>query len=71
MQHPTAVGIDTYRFVDQPSYLMKLAEKSAAVRPNRFIADGDTVVVLSETTAGGETGQDVEVFMVRTARRRG
>jgi ketosteroid isomerase-like protein len=46
-------------------YLGRLAEKSATVRPLRFLADGDTVVVLSETTVGNETGQDADVFTLR------
>jgi ketosteroid isomerase-like protein len=46
-------------------YLGRLAEKSATVKPLRFLADGDTVVVLSETTVGNETGQDADVFTLR------
>lgn len=46
-------------------YINKLAEKSTTVNPQRFLADGDTVVVLSETTSGGETSQDADVFTLR------
>src|SRR5436309_14774721 len=46
-------------------YLTRLGEKSPTVTPRRFIADGDTVVVLSEATVGGETSQDVEVYTLR------
>ena len=46
-------------------YISRLAEKSTTVSPHRFIADGDTVVVLSETTSGGEKSQDVDVFTLR------
>jgi ketosteroid isomerase-like protein len=46
-------------------YISRLAEKSTTVNPHRFIADGDTVVVLSETTSGGETSQDADVFTLR------
>jgi ketosteroid isomerase-like protein len=49
-------------------YLGRLAEKSATVKPLRFLADGDTVVVLSETTVGNETGQDADVFTLRDGR---
>jgi len=46
-------------------YISRLAEKSTTVNPHRFIADGDMVVVLSETTSGGETSQDADVFTLR------
>lgn len=46
-------------------YLSKLAEKSTTVDPHRFLADGDTVVVLSETTSGGEKSEDADVFTLR------
>jgi hypothetical protein len=46
-------------------YLTRLGEKSPTVTPHRFIADGDTVVVLSEASVGGETSQDVEVYTLR------
>ena len=45
--------------------LMRLAEKTAIVKPLRFLADGDTVVVLSQATIGGETSDDVEVYTIR------
>jgi uncharacterized protein len=46
-------------------YISRLAEKSTTVNPHRFMADGDTVIVLSETTSGGETSQDADVFTLR------
>jgi uncharacterized protein len=46
-------------------YISRLAEKSTTVNPHRFLADGDTVVVLSETTSGGEKSQDADVFTLR------
>ena len=46
-------------------YLASLGQNSPTVTPRRFIADGDTVVVLSEATVGGETSQDVEVYTMR------
>jgi uncharacterized protein len=49
-------------------YLARLGEKSPSIAPHRFIADGDTVVVLSEATVGGETGQSVEVYTLRNGK---
>ena len=46
-------------------YLGKLAEKAVAVRPLRFLADGDTVVAFSEVTAGSEMGEDADVYTLR------
>jgi uncharacterized protein len=43
----------------------RLAEKSATVKLNRLLGDGDIVVGLTDVTAGGETGQDADVFSVR------
>jgi uncharacterized protein len=45
--------------------LSRLAEKSPTIKPRRFLADGDMVVVLSDTTAGGEAAQDAEVYTLR------
>ena len=49
-------------------HLGRLAEKGLTVKLNRLIADGDTVVALTEVTAGGETGQDADVFTLRDGR---
>ena len=46
-------------------HLSRLAEKSVTVKLNRLIADGDTVVALTEVTVGDETGQDADVFTLR------
>jgi ketosteroid isomerase-like protein len=43
----------------------RLAEKGLTVKLDRLIAEGDTVVAITEVTAGGETGQDADVFTVR------
>jgi len=43
----------------------RLAEKQLTVKLERLIADGDTVVALTEVTAGGETGRDADVFTIR------
>jgi uncharacterized protein len=46
-------------------FLRRFAEKSTTVKPRRFLGDGDTVVVLSDVTAGNEKGQDAEVYTIR------
>jgi len=46
-------------------YFRRLGEKPMTVKPIRFIAEGDTVVVLSDVTVGGEAGQGAEVFTLR------
>jgi ketosteroid isomerase-like protein len=46
-------------------HLGRLAEKGLTVKLNRLIAEGDTVVAITEVTAGGETGQDADVFTIR------
>jgi len=46
-------------------YLSRLAEKSVTVKLNRLIADGDTVVALTEVAVGSERGQDADVFTLR------
>ena len=43
----------------------KLAEKSLTTAPDRFLADGDVVVVIGQVTAGGETGAEVDVLTFR------
>jgi ketosteroid isomerase-like protein len=45
--------------------LGRLAEKSPTIKPRRFLADGDTVVVLSDVTVGNEAGKDAEVYTLR------
>src|SRR5258708_40127591 len=46
-------------------HLSRLAEKSLTVKLNRLLADGDTVVALTEVTVGDERGQDADVFTLR------
>ena len=43
----------------------RLAAKGLTVKLERLIAEGDTVVALTEVTAGGETGHDADVFTMR------
>ena len=46
-------------------FLSRLAEQSPTIKPRRFLADGDRVVVLSDVTVGNEAGQDAEVYTIR------
>lgn len=46
-------------------FLGRLAEKSPAVKLIDLIAEGDTVVALTEVSAGGEIGRNADVFTVR------
>ena len=46
-------------------HLGRLAEKSLTVKLNRLIAEGDAVVAITEVTAGGETGEDADAFILR------
>jgi ketosteroid isomerase-like protein len=46
----------------------RLAEKGLTVKLNQLIAEGDTVVAITEVTAGGETGEDADVFTVRNGK---
>ena len=34
----------------------------------RLIAEGDTVVAITDVTAGGETGEDADVFTIRNGK---
>lgn len=59
----------TYRGKNELTELLtRLGEKATAVRTKRFLADGDTVVVLTEVTAGGETSQEADVFTFRNGK---
>jgi hypothetical protein len=43
----------------------RLAEKGLTVTLKRVIAEGDSVVAITEVTVGGETGEDADVFTIR------
>jgi uncharacterized protein len=45
--------------------LKQLGEQSTSVATKEFFADGDVVVVLSEVTAGGQTGGEADVWTFR------
>ena len=46
-------------------HLARLAEKDLTVTLNRLVAEGDTVVALTAVSAGGESGDDADVFVIR------
>jgi uncharacterized protein len=46
----------------------RLAEKGLTVKLKQLIAEGDTVVAITEVTAGGETGEDADVFTMRNGK---
>jgi len=48
--------------------ISRLAEKSTTVTPGRFLADGDMVVMLGETTADNETSEVAQVFTLRNGK---
>ncbi len=53
----------TYRGKDQfMEFLGKLAEKSFTTTPERILGDGDDVVVITKTTAGGESALQADVL---------
>jgi uncharacterized protein len=43
----------------------RLGEKGLTVNLERLVAEGDTVIALTEVTAGGETSRDADVFTLR------
>ena len=49
-------------------HLGRLAEKSLTVKLSQLVAEGDTVVAITEVTAGGETGEDADVFTMRNGK---
>jgi uncharacterized protein len=56
----------TYRGKDEVlGLLAKLGEQSLTTKPSRFIADDDDVVVLTEVSAGGDSGAEADVFSFR------
>ena len=56
----------TYRGKDEvTNFFMTLAGKSFQTEPQHFIADGDHVVVLTRTTADGQSTDQVDVLTFR------
>ncbi|BBX22042.1 hypothetical protein MTER_14530 [Mycolicibacter terrae] len=49
-------------------FLAGLSAKAPMIAPHRFLADGDTVVVLSEASVGGERGHSAEVYTIRNGK---
>ena len=46
----------------------RLAEKGLTVELKKLIAEGDTVVAITQVTAGGETSEDADVFTIRNGK---
>jgi uncharacterized protein len=46
----------------------RMAEKGLTVRLDRLVAEGDTVVAITQVSAGGETGEDADVFTIRNGK---
>jgi ketosteroid isomerase-like protein len=56
----------TYRGKDGVKELFaKVAEQNFKITPNRFFADDDVVVVLSQVSAGGESALQADAFTYR------
>ncbi len=56
----------TYRGkAEVADFFAKLAEKSFTTTPNRFIADDDEVVVLTEVTVGSESARGADLYTFR------
>ena len=49
-------------------YLARLGEKATTAKLVRLVAEGDTVVALTEVAAGGESGHDADVFTIRNGK---
>ena len=49
-------------------YMGRLAEKSLSVNLKRLIAEGDTVVAITDVTVDGQTGEDADVFTIRNGK---
>jgi uncharacterized protein len=49
-------------------YMGRLAEKALSVKLKRLIAEGDTVVAITEVTVDGQTGEDADVFTIRNGK---
>jgi uncharacterized protein len=46
-------------------FMSRLGEKAPVVTVKRLIAEGDTVVAITDVTVDGETTEDADVFTVR------
>ena len=59
----------TYRGKDKFMELLgKLAEKSFTTTPERFLADGDDVVIITRTTTGEESALQADVLTYRNGK---
>jgi uncharacterized protein len=46
-------------------FMGRLAEKAPTVTVKRLLAEGDTVLAITEVTVDGETSEDVDVMTIR------
>ena len=46
-------------------HFQRLAEKAPTVTVKRLIAEGDTVVAITDVSAEGQTGEDADVMTIR------
>ena len=59
----------SYRGKDEVlQFFIKLAGKSFSTEPQHFIADGDHVVVLTRTTADGQTSDQADVLTFKNGK---
>jgi ketosteroid isomerase-like protein len=49
-------------------YMGRLAERAMSVNLKRLIAEGDTVVAITDVTVDGRTGEDADVFTIRNGK---
>ncbi|OBI80281.1 nuclear transport factor 2 family protein [Mycobacterium sp. E740] len=49
-------------------YLGRLAAKPITIRVDQMVAEGDTVVALTEIEVDGQSGHDADVFTVRNGK---
>ena len=49
-------------------YMALLGEKDVSVKLHQLLADGDTVVALTEVSVGAEKAHDADVFTVRAGK---
>lgn len=49
-------------------YMGRLAERALSVNLKRLIAEGDTVIAITDVTVDGQTGEDADVFTIRNGK---
>jgi hypothetical protein len=63
--------VETIRRTDpvDTTALGRLVEKSFTTTPARILGDGDDVVMITKTTAGGESAWQADVLTYRSGKR--